>query len=219
MKIRVVVAEDDILTREGVVALLRTQSNIEVVGTADSFDSALSEVETHEPNVLVTDIRMPPSHTDEGIRIALRLETERPRLGVVILSQYEDPEYAVRLLESGATGRAYLLKERVSDVSQLSTVVAAVADGGSHVDPKVIRRLVSLKSGSKSPLDWLTERELDVLAMIAEGRDNRAIAQLLSINVRSVEKHINSIFAKLGLAENQGISKRVAAVLIYLESN
>lgn len=218
MSISVVVAEDDMLVREGVVALLETQEHVEVVAMADSLPALHAAVETHDPDVLMTDIRMPPAHDDEGIRAALELATSRPNLGVVVLSQYDDPDYAVRLLASGTSGRAYLLKERVSDVGQLTDAVEAVAAGGSMVDPKVVQRLVQMKASSKTPLDWLTNRELEVLSAVAEGKDNPSIGRHLSINVRSVEKHINSIFAKLGLSESRGVSKRVAAVLMYLES-
>lgn len=217
--IRLVVAEDDLLVREGVVALLETQHELEVAATADDYESLLQAVAETEPDVVLTDIRMPPTHTDEGIRAARAIASSRPGTGIVVLSQYDDPSYAIALLDEGTDGRAYVLKERISDVRQLSDVIHAVANGGSHVDSKVVGRLVAGDRPEGSQLAWLTDRESEVLSEIAQGKDNAAIAESLVINVRSVEKHINSIFAKLGLSETAGVSKRVAAVLLYLESN
>lgn len=215
---RVLVAEDDLLVRRGIVALLSTQDDIEIVATAEDLETLLSAVAEHEPNVVLTDIRMPPSHTDEGIRAAVTIADRHPGLGVVVLSQYDDPEYAVRLLEDGSEGRGYLLKERVSNVAHLVEALDKVNRGGSYVDPRVIDRLVDAKRSEPSGIKWLTPREGEVLAEMAQGRDNATIADTLSINIRSVEKHINSIFAKLGLTEESGISKRVAAVLSYLHA-
>ncbi len=217
--IRLVVAEDDLLVREGVVALLETQSDLEVAATAWDYESLLRVVDDARPDVVLTDIRMPPSHTDEGVRAARVIAGSRPGTGIVVLSQYDDPTYAIALLEDGTDGRAYVLKERINDVRQLSDVIRTVAKGGSHVDSKVVGRLVAGERGEESPLEWLTERETEVLAEIAQGKDNSAIADFLVINVRSVEKHINSIFAKLGLSEAEGVSRRVAAVLLFLDSN
>jgi DNA-binding NarL/FixJ family response regulator len=218
MTMRVVVAEDDLFVRRGVVALLSTQDDIEIVATADEMDTLLSAVAEHRPDVVLTDIRMPPSHTDEGIRAAITIAHSHPGTGVVVLSQYDDPDYAVRLLQDGSEGRGYLLKERVSDVAHLVEALDKVNTGGSHVDARVIDRLVDAKRSEPSAMKWLTPREREVLAEMAQGRDNATIGSILSINIRSVEKHINSIFAKLGLTGESGISKRVAAVLTYLQA-
>ncbi|MDX1447548.1 MAG: response regulator transcription factor [Acidimicrobiia bacterium] len=215
---RVVVAEDDLLVRRGIVALLSTQDDIEVVATVADLDSLLAAVAEQHPDVVLTDIRMPPSHTDEGIRAAASIANRHPGVGVVVLSQYDDPEYAVGLLEDGSEGRGYLLKERVSNVAHLVEALDKVNRGGSYVDPRVIDRLVGANRSEPSAIKWLTPREREVLAEMARGSDNATIADTLSINIRSVEKHINSIFAKLGLTEESGISKRVAAVLSYLHA-
>lgn len=215
---RVLVAEDDLLVRRGIVALLSTQDDIEIVATAQDMETLLSAVAEHQPSVVLTDIRMPPSHTDEGIRAAVTIADRHPDVGVVVLSQYDDPEYAVRLLEDGSEGRGYLLKERVSNVAHLVEALDKVNRGGSYVDPRVIDRLVDAKRSEPSGIKWLTPREGEVLAEMAQGRDNATIADELSINIRSVEKHINSIFAKLGLTEESGISKRVSAVLTFLHA-
>ena len=217
--VRVVVAEDDLLVREGVVALLGAQPDVEVVASVAEGTSLVEAVARHHPDVVLTDIRMPPSHTDEGIVAAMQLANEYPDVGVVVLSQYDDPQYAVRLLGDGSAGRGYLLKERVTDVDHLMHAVRIVASGGSHLDPKVVDRLVAGTGHTTSLLRWLTDRESEVLSEMAQGKDNKTIAESLSINTRSVEKHINSIFAKLGLTESSGVSKRVAAVLTYLRDS
>lgn len=214
--IRLVVAEDDLLVREGVTTLLRTQTDFRIAGTAHDYDTLVEAVDRERPEVVLTDIRMPPSHTDEGIRAARMISQTYPGTGVVVLSQYEDPTYAIALLEHGSDGRGYLLKERVTDVTHLTGAIRDVARGGSHIDPKVVERLVRERTRRQATLNWLTPRELEVLSEIAHGKDNPAIANTLSINVRSVEKHINSIFAKLGLTEVVGVNPRVAAVLMYL---
>ena len=215
-ELRIVVAEDDVLVSRGVVALLEVERDFEIVGTADDMQSLLAAVAQFEPDVVLTDIRMPPSHTDEGIQAAIAIAEQHPRVGVVVLSQYDDPGYAVRLLSAGSGGRGYLLKERVTSADLLYEAIRTVAAGGTHVDQKVIDRLVQ---GRISPLKWLTPREIQVLAEMAQGRDNRAIAEALSIGLRSVEKHINSIFAKLGLSAAVGVSPRVAAVITYLQDD
>jgi DNA-binding NarL/FixJ family response regulator len=165
--------------------------------------------------VVLTDIRMPPTLTDEGVRIAARLRADHPGIGVVILSQYDDPEFALAVLADGSRGRAYLLKERMSDPGQLVAAIVEVAHGGSVVDPKVVDALVRGRS-ARSPLAALTPREQDVLAQMATGKDNPAIAAALFLTVRAVEKHINGIFGKLGLAEEREVHKRVKAVLLHL---
>jgi DNA-binding NarL/FixJ family response regulator len=166
--------------------------------------------------VVVTDIRMPPSGTDEGIQAAAKLRTDHPSVGVVVLSQYADPAYALALLADGSEGRAYLLKERVSEVDELLVAVREVAEGGSVIDPKVVESLVATKSGPRSELDRLTPRETEVLGEMAQGKSNAAIAATLVLSERAVEKHTNSIFSKLGLSEERDVNRRVKAVLLYL---
>jgi DNA-binding NarL/FixJ family response regulator len=215
--IRVVLAEDNALLRAGVAKLLDAADDIELVGTAADLDALLAAVEETAPDVVVTDIRMPPTGTDEGIRLALRLRAERPAVGVVVLSQHVAASYALALLESGAEGRAYLLKDRVAEVGELVEAVRAVAAGGSVIDPKVVEALVSVRRPARSDLDRLTPRELEVLGEIAQGKSNGAIAASLVLSERAVEKHSNSIFAKLGLAEEPDVNRRVKAVLVYLD--
>ena len=217
MAIRVVFAEDDYLFREGVRRLLETREEIEVAAVCDDLDSLLEAIEAEQPDVVLTDIRMPPGESDEGIQVAARLREERPETGVVVLSHYSEPRYALRLLELGSAGRGYLLKERVSDVEQLVSAIQEVAAGGSVIDPKVVDALVAARSrGEKSPLTALTRRERDVLAEIAQGKSNAAVAVTLFLTERSVEKYINSIFSKLGLKWEQDVHRRVKAVLLYL---
>jgi DNA-binding NarL/FixJ family response regulator len=215
--IRVVLADDHYLVREGVRRLLETQPDIEVVAVCDDLDSLLAAVEDEEPNVVVTDIRMPPGGVDEGIQAATRLREAHADVGVVVLSQFAHPSYALALLEAGTAGRAYLLKERVEDVDQLAAAIRAVAEGGSVIDPKVVDALVAAKARTEpSPLAELTPREQDVLREMAEGKNNAAIAQTLVLSERSVEKVIHSIFLKLGLAWETAVHKRVRAVVFYL---
>jgi len=215
--IRLVLAEDHYLVREGVKQLIETQPDLEVVATCTDLESLLGAVEAHQPDVVLTDIRMPPSGTDEGIRAAEQLREKHPRTGVVVLSQYADPDYALMLLKKGAAGRAYLLKERVSDIEQLVTAIKEVAHGGSVIDPKVVEALVAARSRKpQSPLHDLTPREHEVLAAMAEGKNNAAIASRLFLTERAVEKHINSIFSKLGLAEEKDVHRRVKAALLFL---
>jgi len=215
--IRIVLADDHYLVREGVAALIATEAELDLVATCGDHDATLAAIAEHEPDVLVTDIRMPPTGTDEGVRIASRLRDERPGIGVVVLSQYVEPAYALALLEGGSSGRAYLLKERVSDIDELVAAVRAVAGGGSWIDPKVVEALVTVRSTpADSPLRHLTPRELEVLAEIASGKNNAAIAERLVLSGRAVEKHINSIFSKLGLSEEPAVHRRVAAVLLFL---
>jgi DNA-binding NarL/FixJ family response regulator len=214
---RIVLADDHYLVREGVAALIATEPDLELVATCRDHDETLAAIAEHEPDVLVTDIRMPPTGTDEGVRIAARLRDERPDIGVVVLSQYVEPAYALALLEDGSARRAYLLKERVSDIDDLVAAVQAVAAGGSWIDPKVVEALVTVRATPPdSPLRHLTPRELEVLAEIATGKNNAAIAESLELTGRAVEKHINSIFSKLGLSEEPAVHRRVAAVLLFL---
>jgi len=217
MPIRVVLADDHYLLREGVRRLLETQPDLEVVAVCPDLDSLLAAVATEKPDVVVTDIRMPPGGADEGIQAAARLRETHAEIGVVILSQYAYPSYALSLLEGGTAGRAYLLKERVDDVAQLGAAIRAVADGGSVIDAKVVEALVALKArAEESPLAELTPRERDVLQAMAEGKNNAAIAEALVLTERSVEKVIHSIFLKLGLAYETAVHKRVKAVVFYL---
>jgi DNA-binding NarL/FixJ family response regulator len=215
--IRLVLAEDHYLVREGVRRLLETQDELEIVGVCDDLESLLATVESERPDVVLTDIRMPPGNLDEGIRAAERLRTTAPNVGVVVLSQYLEPAYALALFEGGTERRAYLLKERVSDVEQLAAAIRAVAAGGSSVDPKVVEALVGAKARREhSPLRELTPRERDVLREMAEGKNNASIAESLFLTERSVEKVIHSIFRKLGLAWEASVHKRVKAVILYL---
>src|SRR6478735_5924551 len=217
MAVRVVVAEDNYLVREGIARLLEAQEGIELVDTCADLDSLLAMVDACAPDVVLTDIRMPPTGTDEGVRAANELRTSHPDVGVVVLSQYVEPGYALALLESGSEGRAYLLKERVSDVDQLLHAIREVAGGGSVIDPKVVEALVAARSRRRdSPLEHLTPREREVLAEMAQGRNNAAVAAALGLSERAVEKHINSVFAKLALSEEPDVHRRVKAVLLYL---
>jgi DNA-binding NarL/FixJ family response regulator len=215
--IRLVLAEDHYLVREGIRRLLEAQPDLEVAATCGDLEGLLEAVEVEKPDVVVTDIRMPPTSVDEGIQAALRLRETRPELGVVVLSTYAQPSYALALLEGGTAGRAYLLKERVEDIEQLAAAIRAVANGGSVIDPKVVEALVAQKArDEKSPLAQLTPRERDVLREMAEGKNNAGIAAALVLTERSVEKVIHSIFLKLGLAWEPAVHKRVKAVIVYL---
>lgn len=220
MTIRVVLADDHALLRQGLERLLAAAPDVEVVGVAEDLDSLLAAVDEHGPDVVVTDIRMPPTGTDEGIQVAARLRTERPDCGVVVLSQYAEAAYALALLSDGADRRAYLLKERVADADELLTAVREVAGGGSRIDPQVVEQLVSSnRAAPASDLDRLTPRETEVLAEMARGKSNAAIAATLVLSERAVEKHTNSIFSKLGLSEERDLNRRVKAVLVYLHDH
>ena len=217
MPIRLVLADDQYLVREGIRRLLELQDDLEIVATCEDYDSLLRAVVAERPSVVVTDIRMPPGNGDEGIRAAARLRELDPGIGVVVLSQYATPSYVLALLEGGSEGRAYLLKERVKDVEQLVAAIRTVADGGSVMDPKVVEALVAESArGEESPLSQLTPRERDVLREMAEGKNNAAIAETLVLTERSVEKVIHSIFLKLGLTWEPAVHKRVKAVILYL---
>jgi DNA-binding NarL/FixJ family response regulator/DNA-binding SARP family transcriptional activator len=214
---RLVLAEDHYLLREGMRRLLETNPDLEVVAVCEDLDSLLAAVEAERPDVVVTDIRMPPGNVDEGIQASDRLRAEHPDVGVVVLSQYLEPAYALALFDAGTERRAYLLKERVHDVGQLVAAIRAVAEGGSVVDPKVVEALVAEKTRrEQSPLNELTQRERDVLREMAEGKNNAAIAESLRLSPRTVEKVIHSIFLKLGLAWETTVHKRVKAVIVYL---
>ena len=217
MPIRLVIAEDDYLVREGMRRLLETRDDVEVAAVCEDLDSLLAAVEAEQPDVVLTDIRMPPGGTDEGIRAATQLRETNPEVGVVVLSQYATPSYALALLEGGSERRAYLLKERVKDLDQLVAAIRSVADGGSVMDPKVVDALVAESArAEESPLSQLTPRERDVLREMAEGKNNAAIASTLFLTERSVEKVIHAIFLKLGLRWEEATHKRVRAVVLYL---
>ncbi len=212
---RVVIADDSVLLREGVARLL-AEAGFEVVGQAGDADELLREVADKRPDVAIVDIRMPPTHTDEGLRAARELRSRYPTLGVLVLSQYVRPSYAFELLADDARGVGYLLKDRVSDVRDLADAVNRVGDGGSVLDPSVVSQLVGRRRQGHDPIDDLTERERQVLALIAEGRSNRAIAERLVITERTVEKHVKSILGKLRIAGSPEDHRRVLAVLAYL---
>jgi DNA-binding NarL/FixJ family response regulator len=218
--VRVVFAEDNYLVREGTAALLQSSSDVELVGMAASLDELLQKVEELKPEVVLTDIRMPPTNTTEGIDAAKQIRAEHPEIGVVVLSQYAEEEYAYDLLKDGAAGLGYLLKERVSDLEEVVRALNEVSKGGSVLDPKVVEALVSAKDRmAHSPLLKLTEREREVLENMAQGKNNAAIAKSLFLTERAVEKHINSLFHKLGLSEETDVHRRVMAVLAFLRES
>lgn len=216
MAISVILAEDDLLVREGLAALLSVQPGIELLAACADLDELLTAIERTPPDVVLTDIRMPPGFADEGIQAAARLRSKHPEVAVIVLSQYDDPAYALALLGAGSERRGYLLKDRVSEPGHLVAAIEAVAAGGSVVDPRVVEALVA-RTDPSSPMRFLTERELEVLSHMAQGKDNAAIADSLYISQRAVEKHNNSIFAKLGLTEAARVDKRVRAVLLFLD--
>jgi DNA-binding NarL/FixJ family response regulator len=218
--VRVVIADDSLLVREGIEHVLAGQPNIEVVGSYADLPTLLEAIDADPPDVVLTDIRMPPSSSDEGIRVAAMLRESHPAVGVVVLSQFAEPVYALALLESGSNGRGYLLKERVHSRAQILSAIETVADGGAVVDPAIVDVLVAAKSrAERSSLATLTPREREVLAQIAEGKSNGAIADSLVLTKRAVEKHVNSIFSKLGLSEVEDASKRVKATLAFLSAD
>ena len=219
MPLAIALADDSLIVREGVAQILAGEPEMQIVASCGDLPSLLAAVEADQPDVVVTDIRMPPTSTDEGIRLARLLREEHPDIGVVVLSNYAEPAYALALLESGSEGRAYLLKERIHDRAQLVAAIESVAAGGSMLDSKIVEPLVAAKLHiERSPLVGLTGREREVLAEIAMGKSNAAIADALVLTKRAVEKHINSIFSKLGLAEEKDVHRRVKAALLYLSA-
>lgn len=219
MTLKVVFAEDHYLVREGTAALLREFEDLDLVEVVSNADELLKAVEKHRPQVVLTDIRMPPTHSDEGIRAAREIRDKWPETGVVVLSQYSEEEYAFELLKDGAEGLGYLLKERVADVDELARALHEVARGGSVLDPKVVEGLVARNARtSDSPLGHLTDREREVLEHMAQGKNNASIAASLFLTERAIEKHINSLFHKLGVSEEKSIHRRVTAVLTFLRS-
>ncbi len=215
---RVVVAEDSMILREGLVRLL-TEVGFDVVGQAADGAELLKQVDLHDPDVAIVDIRMPPTHTDEGLQAAKELRHRHPRLGVLVLSQYARPSYAFELLSEGTDGIGYLLKDRVSDLDQLAESVHRVAAGGSVLDPSVVAQLVNRRRIGNDPVEELTERELEVLGLMAEGRSNKAVADRLFITEHTVEKHVQNILAKLQIPASTDDHRRVLAVLTYLNSS
>jgi DNA-binding NarL/FixJ family response regulator len=218
--LRIALADDNFIVREGLEQLLGRDEELEVIASCAEMASLLAAVDADPPDVVLTDIRMPPDGDDAGIQIASRLRQSHPEIGVVVLSQYSEPGYVLRLLDAGSEGRAYLLKERIADRSELARAIRAVAGGGSVIDPKIVEVLVQARTRAESsPLAEMTPRELDVLAAMAEGKSNAAIAADLVLTKRAIEKHINAIFLKLDLTyspDAEQISKRVKAALIFL---
>jgi DNA-binding NarL/FixJ family response regulator len=213
----VVIAEDSFLVREGVHRLLARQSDIELVAESADLPGLMAAVAEHSPDVVVTDIRMPPTSSDEGIQAATTLRKSHPHIGVVVLSQFAEPAYATPLLADGSAGRAYLLKERIGEPGQLVEAIRAVARGGSIIDPVVVDAILRDSAKRRSSrLATLTQREQNVLSHIAQGKSNAAVGQALFLSEKSVEKHINVLFAKLGLDATPEVNRRVLAVLLYL---
>ena len=214
---RVALADDAVLLREGLARLLG-EAGFEVVGLAGDADDLLALVERTRPDVAIVDIRMPPTHTDEGLRAAKAIRERWPAIGILVLSQHVNARYALELLGSGTDGVGYLLKERVSDLDELSSSVNRVGEGGSVLDPAVVEELVGRRRQANNPLEHLTEREREVLALMAEGRSNRAIAERLFVTEHTVEKHVKSIFGSLRLPPSPDDHRRVLAVIAYLNS-
>jgi DNA-binding NarL/FixJ family response regulator len=218
VSIRAIVAEDDYLMREGIKRVLESAPDIAVVAACADGEELLAAIDREGPDVVVTDIRMPPSDVDEGIRIANRLRRTHPQVGVLVLSQFAEPEYALVLLEEGSDRRAYLLKERIHDRRAIVDAVRGVAAGGSAFDTKIVEGLVAGRAdAATSPLRALSPRELEVLGEVAQGKSNAAVAESLVLTKSAVEKHINSIFSKLNLVGAQDVSQRVKAVLLFLD--
>ena len=216
--LRVVIVDDEYLVREGARSVLASVGGIEVVGTAGDAEELMTVVDETRPDVVLLDIKMPPTHRAEGIEAARRLRADYPDMGIVILSQYSDPEYALELLQDGSRGLAYVLKERLGRPAQLAEVLHTVAEGGSTLDPKVVDSLLQAqRRRSRSKIHGLTDREYEVLALMASGRTNAGIASRLCLSLRGVEKHSNAIFRKLGLREDLDVNQRVSAVLYFLQ--
>ena len=213
---RVVIAEDSVLLREGLERLL-AENGLDVVGSCQTGDELLLKTRSYAPDVAIVDIRLPPTHNDEGLRAALELRARHPDVGVLVLSQYVELGLAMKLLSESAEGAGYLLKDRIGDVGEFVEAVRRVAAGGSAIDPIIVSTLLSRRR-SDDPLERLTPREREVLELMAEGRSNQGIADRLVITLRAVEKYVSSIFAKLGLPSSGSESRRVLAVLLYLRS-
>jgi DNA-binding NarL/FixJ family response regulator len=214
--VRVAIAEDSVLLREGLVRLLE-DNEFEVVAQCEDADALLRKVSSHEIDVAITDIRMPPTHTDEGLRAAIRIRAEYPDVAVLVLSQYVEPTLAMELLADSAERTGYLLKDRISDVAEFIDAVRRVAAGGSAIDPRIVSALLSRRR-EDDPLERLTPREREVLELMATGSSNQGIADDLVISIGAVEKHVSSLFGKLGLPSSGTESRRVLAVLMFLNS-
>ena len=214
--IRVVLGDDSFLAREGIARVLDAIEDVDLVAACGDLEELRSAVERVSPDVVVTDIRMPPTNTDEGIRFSSELRTSHPEVGVVVLSQHAEPAYAMSLFEDGSSQRAYLLKERVRDEDELARALREVVAGRSLVDSRIVDKLVSARLRHDPGVEKLTAREREILALIAEGRSNASIADLLDITKRAVERHINGIFLKLDLGEASDVNRRVKAALLYL---
>jgi DNA-binding NarL/FixJ family response regulator len=214
--VKVVIAEDNLLVREGMRNLLERRDELEIVATCSDYESVLMVVARARPDVVVTDIRMPPGQSDEGIQVANQLRESHPRVGVVLVSQHADPSYALALLEHGSERRAYLLKERIHRVEELAAAIVAVARGDSVIDPLVVEGLVWRATGRQGPLAELTKRELQILDLMAQGKTNGGIAATLHLAEHSVEKYVSSILGKLDLGDGREVHRRVKAVLVYL---
>jgi DNA-binding NarL/FixJ family response regulator len=215
MGVTVVLAEDAFIVREG-VRLLLEEAGYDLKAAVETYDDLLEAVDDHSPQVVITDIRMPPTRTDEGVRAAREIRQSHPDIGVVVLSQYVEADYALKLFEDGADGLAYLLKERLGDIAQLEHAIEEVRANRSVIDPKVVDALIESRSRPKSPMERLTEREAEIIAEMAKGKTNAAIADSLFVSERAVEKHINSIFTKLDLLPERDTNRRVSAVLLFL---
>ena len=217
--VRAVLAEDNLLVRQGLCSLLGLSGVVEVLAACSSLPELLDAVDEHQPDVVLTDIRMPPGFSDEGIQAARLLRESHPKLGVVVISQYADASYAMAVLGDGSNGRAYILKDRVHDLDRLLRAIRAVMAGGSFVDEEVVDALVRSRARlGDGPIDALTDREREVLAEVATGASNATIAEALEVSAHAIEKHINSIFSKLGLADGRSANRRVQAVLVHLQS-
>jgi DNA-binding NarL/FixJ family response regulator len=214
--VKVAVADDSVLLREGIVKLLESEG-FEVVGQSGTADDLMLKVRSYSPDVAIVDIRMPPTHTDEGLRAAQEIREKHPGTGVLVLSQYVEAEYAMELLADSAEGVGYLLKDRVSDIADFASAVRRVGEGGSALDPAIVSQLVGRRR-KDDPIDALTPREREVLELMAEGRSNRAIAERLFVTERAIEKHVTSIFSKLRLSSSSDDHRRVLAVLALLST-
>ena len=217
--IRVVHGEDSVLIREGVSRILAGAPDLELVGAAEDFDGLRALVEETRPDVVVTDIRMPPTQTDEGIRMAVELNEARPEIGVVVLSQHLSKAHASLVFSGGARGRAYVLKDRIADPDELVKIIRNIAGGEAYLDPLILTEVVSVKrEADRSGLNMLSPREREVLGLLAAGQSNAAIARRLEVSTRAVERHVGSIFAKLGLEDGPEVSRRVQATLVYQQA-
>ncbi len=216
---RVVLADDSLVIRQGVAAMVAALGDAEVVAECSTLGELDAAVAEHVPDLVITDIRMPPTHTDEGIGAAIRFRAQWPQMGVLVLSQYSEPDYVLALFEEGSEGLGYLLKDRLGDLGEFRRAVSSVLRGESAIDPAIVEVLVQARTGAKSAIDRLTPREAEVLALIAEGLNNSSIAERLVVSEKAVAKHINSIFSKLGVGEEPEMHRRVRAVLVWLTAS